>query len=823
MIIHSHWLTIGTADLAFAVLGLTLANVSAAKPPYLTTAIAATTTAVNHPQGSVVVPAPMKLVGGGAQTNWTGNGNLLTASRPAASGQNTWMAAAKDHLVADPATLSVFGIGLTDAEDDWEVIVRDSTSAVEAHPVASVEVPKGYVMTGGGCAVNWKTSPAAAGNLLTASFPSSLTTWECRAKDHAVSSPATLTAYVIGIRPKNPALDMPVIKITTAVSPVAAHPVAMANGIADFAITGGGALALPSDPNGSGQLLTMSAPQSDPKTGKLAGWQAASKDHSYASPGTVQAFAINLRFPTLIAIPETGSMSNPPAQPAALPPVGAGRILLDKQVVTPGPAPQVSARAIATYVQLSWVAVPGTREYIVRRSEPNSGSNRISSPGYLRADFLDAVPDPRYDYQYTVSAVQTDGRVGNTSVLVRAPFATPNPTDLSAARMANGDVVLSWPLTQGAVSYRLDGGNFPNTGFAVAGQTYTPSVGWTADPVTLPSPDRTRRLRTVVQGLGPNAYDFRIVAIYPGNFADYAHPATTRLSSLFAHYRITLNGFLCNSQTADGIGLDGRGDEVYASVIVHQINRANGQQGDFYEIHTPVYGDVYLHSRLQAGSASNAGGIATDDYVPKVAAIPGTRIGYLAPRVEFLPATKSFLPPAIKSSLQQLPVLVWDGELRTGGDVLILKPSVWEEDGQTPATYGVYVNEQSNSSIAAIWSQPSFQAMLAGNGGNSVVIQGKPKSPLGPFFSLEYAPPLIAQLITIGKDRPVGLTVNGNNIVLQQPIMALTRETIEAALAKPLPGLQPGVIPVTLEDGPSTIQIPLAGKYTLYFQVERLP
>ena len=162
-----------------------------------TTVTAVNTAIANHPAGSVSLLAPLKIVGGGAQANGTGNGSLLTQSQPGAPGQNAWVGGAEDHLVADPATLSVYAIGLTDPKDDWEVIVREATSMPAQHPVTSVELPKGYVMTGGGCTANWRTSPNAAGNLLTASFPSSLSSWECRSKDHGVSSPATLTAYVI--------------------------------------------------------------------------------------------------------------------------------------------------------------------------------------------------------------------------------------------------------------------------------------------------------------------------------------------------------------------------------------------------------------------------------------------------------------------------------------------------------------------------------------------------------------------------------------------------------------------------------------------------
>jgi vibriolysin len=52
------------------------------------------------------------LSGGGALDDWSGNGNLLTASFPNGAG---WSAAGKDHEVASPAALTAYAIGLKDS------------------------------------------------------------------------------------------------------------------------------------------------------------------------------------------------------------------------------------------------------------------------------------------------------------------------------------------------------------------------------------------------------------------------------------------------------------------------------------------------------------------------------------------------------------------------------------------------------------------------------------------------------------------------------------------------------------------------------------
>ena len=50
------------------------------------------------------------MVGGGARVNYTGEGNLLTASYPLDS--TTWKASAKDHIRNDPATIDVCALGI---------------------------------------------------------------------------------------------------------------------------------------------------------------------------------------------------------------------------------------------------------------------------------------------------------------------------------------------------------------------------------------------------------------------------------------------------------------------------------------------------------------------------------------------------------------------------------------------------------------------------------------------------------------------------------------------------------------------------------------
>jgi hypothetical protein len=66
--------------------------------------------ATNYPSGTCSVPLGARVVGGGARANAQGHGQLLTASYP--SSAVAWTASSKDHMVADPSTLSVYCIGI---------------------------------------------------------------------------------------------------------------------------------------------------------------------------------------------------------------------------------------------------------------------------------------------------------------------------------------------------------------------------------------------------------------------------------------------------------------------------------------------------------------------------------------------------------------------------------------------------------------------------------------------------------------------------------------------------------------------------------------
>jgi hypothetical protein len=133
-----------------------------------------------------------------------GGDQLLTASFPRPDG-SSWEARSKDHDYSSPAQIRVYAIGLKRTHDDFKVqnfIDWDTSSGKVAHPVASVSLDQEkWILTGGGALNNW----SGAGNMLTASYPDPdpekpfLNRWIAAGKDHLHSSPASITAYAIGI------------------------------------------------------------------------------------------------------------------------------------------------------------------------------------------------------------------------------------------------------------------------------------------------------------------------------------------------------------------------------------------------------------------------------------------------------------------------------------------------------------------------------------------------------------------------------------------------------------------------------------------------
>lgn len=154
----------------------------------------------HHPTCQAALPEGWILVGGGARANYgNGVGAMLFASCP--SGGDSWVAAAKDHLRDNLATVTSFAIGVKRSfleRARVAVIQKSVTSEVDPHPVAECPLEQGYRLVGGGARSNW----GGVGSLLTGSYPvEDQHIWAARAKDHLQSDPSSVTAWCIGFGP----------------------------------------------------------------------------------------------------------------------------------------------------------------------------------------------------------------------------------------------------------------------------------------------------------------------------------------------------------------------------------------------------------------------------------------------------------------------------------------------------------------------------------------------------------------------------------------------------------------------------------------------
>jgi hypothetical protein len=174
--------------------------------------------------------------------------------------------------------------GVSKRITDYTITVFQETSATpEESPTVTVSVPSGYKVIGGGAKVNWQ----GYGNLLTASYPSSATSWTAAGKSAVESSPATITAYAVAIHDPNDDWE---VTITESTSQQAAHPYAAVAPEAGYALTGGGAK---TNYSGAGNFLTASYPHFEATSGFY--WYVNGKDHVHSDPATITAYAIGIK------------------------------------------------------------------------------------------------------------------------------------------------------------------------------------------------------------------------------------------------------------------------------------------------------------------------------------------------------------------------------------------------------------------------------------------------------------------------------------------------------------------------------------------------
>ncbi|MEJ0007834.1 MAG: hypothetical protein WDM77_16075 [Steroidobacteraceae bacterium] len=170
---------------------------------------------------SAFAPAGNIAIAGGVQAQQVSSataGQYVTNSQPLTAQQcyitnacetvvTGWTVASKDHMNPSPwwiiGQLTTLPKVLTIGGNVFhiETWVAGANSTVVAHPSTAVSLPADFALTGVGATVNWQTSPRAQGNLLWDLKPRpDINGAEVASKDSMVSSPASITAYAIGMK-----------------------------------------------------------------------------------------------------------------------------------------------------------------------------------------------------------------------------------------------------------------------------------------------------------------------------------------------------------------------------------------------------------------------------------------------------------------------------------------------------------------------------------------------------------------------------------------------------------------------------------------------
>jgi len=208
---------------------------------------------------------------------------------------------------------------------DYQIEVFSSTTALSANPQATVYPTShsnayNFKVLGGGAVVNTISGDA----FLTASYPDldngAPVGWIAESKAMGTGVQARLTTYVVAINDPENCWDVQAFQNSTT-TPVA-HPAASVSVGAGYALTGGGAKAVPQTAGGHGNFLFSSMP-SNGGGATYNGWSVQSKDHAVSDHANITAYAIGIKAvgagvaqPTVSVSPSrpSASSNNPAAQ-----------------------------------------------------------------------------------------------------------------------------------------------------------------------------------------------------------------------------------------------------------------------------------------------------------------------------------------------------------------------------------------------------------------------------------------------------------------------------------------------------------------------------
>lgn len=190
------------------------------------------------------------------------------------------------------AVISIFGAATIAGSFIYEeyfsrpwIQVWSDSSALAQHPFARscVDVTKGYKLVGGGARV----SQSSTDNLLTASFPDD-NCWIAMSKDHRQKSPASITAYAIGLYDPDNKWEVYYVRSEGRFGD---NPTAEASLPKGYWLTGGGGRThwSTSGSRNAGNLLTVSRPASE------STWLVEARFREDENPTEAVAYVIGIK------------------------------------------------------------------------------------------------------------------------------------------------------------------------------------------------------------------------------------------------------------------------------------------------------------------------------------------------------------------------------------------------------------------------------------------------------------------------------------------------------------------------------------------------
>lgn len=245
-------------------------------------------------------------------------------------------------------------------------------------------------------------------------------------------------------------------------------------------------------------------------------------------------------------------------------------------------------------------------------------------------------------------------------------------------------------------------------------------------------------------------------------------------------FRIVLNGFKVNHESDDDIFEgDGKRDEVYLRAEVFVLDR-NRRVMLRRNLRSVLMGDVNNQSdppRIRAGSASGDGGLRTNDKWP--ISEPWRRV--------------------TNPLSDRPPMLLWEGTLVRGDNMVVITPTVWEWDSRDPSPTEIEWDGQVDH-----WFIAEHSRLLSSN--------------IAEFDDYRFALSDRDQIFRGGTNgtRPIGIDHGPNGSHLRVHSLELTYDrALQMVTSAPF-NLGYGLVALNYTDAQDH------GDYTLYIQVEQV-